>query len=156
MSYSPLSALKAWVQSSGPKIVERGADPLILKTPDGEPVADAKPVAETVCFPLHAFTNADQSLPDDFLPDLGKIVEDGKAEGLRGGQAVGAWLRGHVRHDGGMYMGAYELPGDKAGTVIVYGDPLMSEMDARQASLRYRKWTHDRLSAVVDAGRQAV
>ena len=77
----------------------------------------------TCCVLLLAFLHNSKMVPDDFhnVP------------------RTKAGIEGYVRPDGGIYLGAYELPHDPGGVVLVWGDPAMSQEQAVKASLAYRK-----------------
>lgn len=77
----------------------------------------------TCCVLLLAFAKNAQMVPDDFhnVPRTKEGIE------------------AYVRPDGGIYLGAYELPNDPGGVVLVWGDPAMTQEQAVAASLAYRK-----------------
>lgn len=77
----------------------------------------------TCCVLLLAFAKGAPMVPDDFhnVPRTKEGIE------------------AYVRPDGGIYLGAYELPNDPGGVVLVWGDPAMSQEQAVAASLAYRK-----------------
>ncbi len=78
---------------------------------------------ETCCVLLLAFAKNAQMVPDDF----------------HNVSRTKAGIEAYVRPDGGIYLGAYELPNDPGGVVLVWGDPAMSQEQAVAASLAYRK-----------------
>lgn len=77
----------------------------------------------TCCVLLLAFMNQHPMVPEDFhnVPRTRKGIEE------------------YVRPDGGVYLGAFELPKDPFGTVLVWGDPNMTREQAAAASLAYRQ-----------------
>lgn len=81
----------------------------------------------TCCVLLLAFAKDAPMVPDDFknVPR----TKDGIAN--------------YVRPDGGVYLGAFELPHDPGGVVLVWGDPAMSQEQAVKASLAYRRKLHE-------------
>ena len=83
--------------------------------------------ADTCCILLLAFAKRAAMVPDDFhnVPR----TKDG--------------ISAYVRPDGGVYHGAYELPNDPGGVVLVWGDPAMSQEQAVKASLAYRRKLHE-------------
>jgi hypothetical protein len=101
------------------------------------PVIDVQTGSKLCVIPLLAFARQSPTLPDDFHTDVEKIIAD--APHVRAGKAVSGWLQAHVRGDGAVYLGTFDVPHEKGGALVVYGDPNTTEQQARQASLAYRR-----------------
>lgn len=87
------------------------------------PAYDLKQRPPAFCFPLQAWIDKHEALPED----------------IRALPLVSGALRGHVRPDGSVYCGAYELPNQPQSTIIVFGDALLSHEDAIAASVEFRR-----------------
>jgi ATP-dependent Clp protease adapter protein ClpS len=101
------------------------------------PVIDIQSGPKLCVIPLLAFARQSPTLPDDFLTDVDTIVAD--APHVRAGKAVSLWLQAHVRGDGAVYLGTFDVPHEQGGALVVYGDVNTTEAQARQASLAYRR-----------------
>lgn len=117
--YSPLSALKQLTSYQEP---ETARPPGGLVDAQGIEIPE-RPRIETCCILLLAFVSGSPMVPDDFhtLPKSAAALKD------------------YVRPDGGVYLGSFQAPNDPAGVVVVFGDPMSSQRQAVQASLRYRR-----------------
>ena len=102
----------------------------------GDPVYKQVTAPETCCILLLAFTKGAKMVPDDFY-----AVEKS-----------GAALKAYVRPDGGVYLGAFQAPGESDGVVVVYGDPAMSQADAQRAAMQYRRVLVERYEAELALG----
>jgi hypothetical protein len=120
--YSPLAALKQLTHYEETDVPRGQPVPVGLVNEQG---IEIHPLAkiETCCILLLAFTAGSPMVPDDFH----NVPKSGTG------------LREYVRPDGGVYLGSFEAPNDPGGCVVVYGDPMMTEKQAVQASLRYRR-----------------
>lgn len=123
MTYDPKSALKILKKNNA----------MPARKPVGPHVPDPyqmKARPQPLCFPLAAFLDKAQSLPDDIkaLPTSSKA------------------LKGHRRPDGGIFIGLFELPDQPASGIVVFGDPLMSRDNAIAVSIHFRQ----RLQRIVD------
>lgn len=90
----------------------------------GAPVsAQVDTAPKTCCVLLMAFMHRHPMVPDDFhnVP------------------RTKAGIEAYVRPDGAIYLGAYELPKDPFGTVLVWGDPALTQAQVAAASIAYRK-----------------
>lgn len=124
-TYDPRSAflgMKAGMKALAKKTKKESPKGLI--TVSGEalnPTVSTGPA--TCCVLLLAFAKDAPMVPDDFhnVPRTKEGIES------------------YVRPDGGIYLGAYELPNDPGGVVLVWGDPAMTQEQAVAASLAYRK-----------------
>lgn len=111
--YSPLKALKharramdSTVRKVSPTI--SGIAPQLSVSSSGQPVPCA--------LYLQSLLDGVGSVPDDFtaLPK------------------TSAAIKGHIRPDGAVYLGAFELQGDRSSVVLVYGPPMMDPIRAEQ------------------------
>jgi hypothetical protein len=113
--YDPKSALKRFTEAGGLK-----------GRPVGKrvgPAYDIKARSPFLCFPLMAWLDKNDALPQDIkdLPTSSKALKE------------------HVRPDGGVYLGAFELPDDSGSTVIVFGEATTRHEDAKNASILFRQ-----------------
>lgn len=113
--YDPKSALKKFSEAGGFK-----GKPIGKRV---GPAYDLKARAPFFCFPLMAFAMRDEHLPQDIkdLPTSSKSLKE------------------HVRPDGGVYLGAFELPDDAGSTIVVYGEATTTQDEAKQASILFRQ-----------------
>lgn len=121
MSYDPRSALRMFrkAKQDGTAIAVEASG---LVDASGTPAAAPVTRPQTLCVLLVGFVFGTSVLPDDF-----DRVE----------KSAGA-LKAHTRPDGGVFLGAFEMPHDPAGVVVVFGDPLMEMRDVIAASQRFR------------------
>jgi hypothetical protein len=106
------------------KQAKREEVPMGLVGTDGSALTPSVSTAPaTCCVLLLALAHRSPMVPDDFhnVP------------------RTKAGIESYVRPDGAIYLGAYELPNDPGGVVLVYGDPAMTQEQAVAASLAYRK-----------------
>lgn len=97
-----------------------------LPRPVGKRVKDAyelKAKPEPLCFPLMAFVERSRNLPEDF-------------HGLAPSSQS---LKAHVRPDGGVFLGLFELPNQEGSGIVVFGDPLMARDEAIGVSIAFRR-----------------
>ncbi len=127
-TYSPLDAVKR-VTGLMQREIRNAGEQVIPGSQVCPPIA-VKSRAAACCVLLKMLTEGGP-VPDDFT-------------GLTSSRA----LRDHVRSDGAIYLGAFELQGQPDSVVLVYGDHLMTPAGAeRLATLerpelqrRYAAW----------------
>lgn len=119
--YTPLHAFKTLKQAA-PQVTagQKITGPMLVE--DGQPLTEIRHGPATLCLLLRGFAEQGTVLPDDF-----DTVER-SASGLKG----------HVRPDGGVYLGAFETKHDPAGVVVVFGDPELDSRDALRAAAVFR------------------
>lgn len=105
------------------------AEPVDLPPPESEPVQ-----APLLCFPLAAFTQYDDSLPPDF-----RTVE-----------RSGTGLKSHVRPDGAVFLGLFEIPKEPHTGIVVFGPQGTKPEIANAVSQQYRQEQH-----ALESGRRA-
>ncbi len=135
-SYNPLKSLSGLRQKMQDKITEAG-ERIIPGTEVAAPLAIVKR-ADTVCVLLKMLTD-DGPVP----PDI---------KGLFSATAI----KNHVREDGGIFRGAYELPHEPESVVLVWADPsvsderclIMANMERPALERRYTQWTLGPFAAV--------
>jgi hypothetical protein len=99
------------------------------------PEAESEPVqAPLLCFPLAAFTTYDDSLPPDF-----RMVE-----------RSGSGLKNHIRPDGAVFLGLFEIPKEPHTGIVVFGPQGTSSQIANAVSQQYRQEQH-----ALESGRRA-
>ena len=125
------------------KMFAGSAKPIVVEehVPHGTSVPPSEP-AETVeapllCFPLAAFLNHDPDLPPDF-----QSVE-----------RTGLALKSHQRPDGAVFLGLFEVPGERHTGIVVFGPPSTPSGVAIHVSQQYRQEQHALESGFV-AGEQ--
>ena len=82
--------------------------------------------APLLCFPLSAFIHNDPGLPPDF-----QSVE-----------RTGQGLKQHLRPDGAVFLGLFEIPKEPHTGIVVFGPPNTSVGIANQCSQQYRDEQH--------------
>jgi len=122
--YDPKSALKIFANHAR---AQRAVNRLTIGA--SKDPYEGRQKAETLCVLLASFVNGSAVLPDDF-----DTVEK-----------TGKGLKAHVRPDGGVFVGAFELPHDPTSVIVVYGDPLMDGKEAVYASLSFRRLLRQQL-----------
>lgn len=124
--YDPRSAFLGMKQGMTALAKQSSAEavPQGLIGVDGAPLTPLiSTTPQTCCVLLLALVHKSPMVPDDFH---GMDVNKKNIER-------------YVRPDGACFLGAFELPKDPYGTVLVYGDPAMSFEQAAAASLAYRQ-----------------
>lgn len=129
MTYNPMKSLSGLRQSMQKEIASKG-EHVIPGTEVKAPLEITRK-ADTVCVLLKMLTD-DGPVPDDI-------------KGLLSGTA----LKNHVRSDGAVFRGAYELQGQPDSVVIVFADPslsderclIMANMERPALERRYTQWT---------------
>ena len=129
MTYSPLKSLSGLRQSMQKEISAKGE--LVIPGTEVQAPLEVVRKADTVCVLLKMLTD-DGPVPDDI-------------KGLFSGTA----LKNHVRADGAVFRGAYELQDQPDSVVIVFADPslsderclIMANMERPALERRYRAWT---------------
>ncbi len=116
MTYDPKSALKILKKNNA----------MPARKPVGPNIPDAYRMGsrpQPLCFPLMAWLDGAKALPEDILavPLSSKVLKE------------------HVRPDGGMFLGLFELPDQPASGIVVFGDPLMSRENAIAVSIHFRR-----------------
>lgn len=113
--YSPLGAVRRATRAMNSYNTKHAAPserPLTLETTTG-------PIPCAVL--LRSFTE-NGPVPDDFA----------------GIPRSGAAIKEHVRPDGAVFLGAFEVQGDRSSVVLVYGPPTMTTEQAEQVALLER------------------
>jgi hypothetical protein len=136
VDYSPIDSLRKLRGEMQRKIQEAG-ELVIPGSQVAPPLVNVEKRADPCCVLLKMLTDGGP-IPDDF-------------KGLRSSQAI----REHVRSDGAVYRGAFELQGRPDSVVLVYGDPTLTDQQAERLSVierpalerRYSDWTLGPFSA---------
>lgn len=108
-AYDPLKAIRHATKAMNQYVKQAG--PSVGVT---DPVYAATAGASPVCVLLKSITDGGL-VPDDMT-------------NLTSGQAI----RDHVRSDGAVFVGAFELQGDRESIVLVYGDAAMKPEQAER------------------------
>ncbi len=122
MNYDPKTAARALRKHQNDSL-PRTDKPTGIVTSKGEPTYAVKKRPETFAMPLRAFAEYAAALPADF----------------RDVERSGAGLKAHTRPDGGVYIGAFDMPDDASNTILVFGDPLMPLDVAKHVSILFRR-----------------
>lgn len=128
MTYDPLKSLSGLRRDMQKEIASKG-ELVIPGTAVTAPLAVERK-ADTVCVLLKMLTD-DGPVPDDI-------------RGLFSGPAIKA----HVRADGGVFRGAFEVAGRPDSVVLVWADPslsderclIMASMERPALERRYQQW----------------
>ena len=153
MSYNPKGALEAFLISRNrqqelqklsreglKKKIFRGNAPIVIddRPKDVIPEKTEEPKVPLLCFPLQAWLDGAQDLPKD----------------IQGLDKTGKTLREHIRPDGAVFLGLFEVPSGKGTGVVVFGDKGTPQSTAVAVSQQYREDVLAEIEAV-KAGREA-
>lgn len=116
--YSPTQSLTGLRKLMQERIA--GAGELVIPGTQVAPTIAVIPKAETVCVLLACLASSGP-VPDDIT-----------------GLTTGQHLKDHVRADGGIYRGAYEMQGQPDSVVLVYADPRASDHHCEAAATMER------------------
>jgi len=153
--YSPKAALEAFLMSRGrtqelaklqregiKRKMFSGGKPIVIddrpKDVIPEKTTEEAPKVPLLCFPLQAWLDGAQDLPKD----------------IHGLPKTGSALKTHVRPDGAVFLGLFEIPGSKNTGVVVFGDKGTPQGTAVAVSQQYREEVLAELDAI-RAGREA-
>ena len=133
------------MQQEGLKRKMFGTAPIVVNDipfdTGSKPQEQAEPEQVTVpllCFPLQAWLDGAEMLPRDILT----LEKSGHA------------LKSHIRPDGAVFLGLYEVPNGKGTGVVVFGDAATEQKVAIAVSQQYRDDVLAERDAR-DAGRKA-
>lgn len=110
VTYDPKSALRAFRHHK-------------VGLPKPQDQYTIKPRPQLLCVLLTDFSKRAPSLPDD----------------LQALERTGTAIKDHVRGDGGVFLGSYELPHTPSSVVLVWGDPLLDPSAVIRATHQFRR-----------------